>query len=80
MDGAAVAERGKLRGEGRYGHLGKRLRGPPALAVQHAHRPHMPIKRQLASALMKDLTVDMGPLLGGEKDAERGDGVGPAAA
>ena len=40
----------------------------------------MPVKRQFAGALVEYLAVDLARLLGGEKDAERRDGVGPAAA
>src|SRR5271169_4428911 len=40
VDRAAV-ERCELRGEGRDGDLGQRLRRPTTLAVDHAQRPHM---------------------------------------
>src|SRR6516225_3483849 len=79
MNGAAV-ERGKLWGERRDGDLSERLRRPTALTVDHTQRPHMPIERQLAGPLVEDLAVDMAGLFGSEKDAERGDRVGPAAA
>ena len=69
MDGAAVAERGKLRGERRDGNLGECLRRPTTLTVDHAQRPHVPIERQLAGALVKHLAVYMTRLLGSEKDA-----------
>src|SRR5438132_14190170 len=80
MDGTAVAERRELRCERRDADLGKRLGSPAAMAVHHADGPHMAIERQLAGALMKYLAVNLARLLGGEKDAERGDGIRPAAA
>ena len=79
MNGAAV-ERSELRDERRNSDLGERLRCPTSMAVHHANRPHMPIERQLAGALMEHLAVDVACLFGSEKDAERGDGIGPAAA
>ena len=77
---AAIAKRRELRGERRNGDLGEGLRCPSALAVHHADRAHMAIERQLAGALVEDLAVDMACLLGSKEDAERGDGVGAAAA
>ena len=79
MDSAAI-ERRELRGQRRDGDLGERLRRPTALPVHHANRPHMAVERQFSGALMEYLAIDIAGLLGGEKDAERGDGVGPAAA
>jgi len=78
MHGAAV-ERRELRRQSRDRDFRQGLWGPAALAMNHAHRPHMAIQRQFAGALMKHLAVDVGGLLGGEKDAERGDRVRPAA-
>ena len=62
-------ERGEPVGQRRHRDLGDRLRGPAALAVHHAHRPHMAVQRQFAGALMEYLAVDVAGLLGGEKDA-----------
>src|SRR5438270_9683326 len=80
MHRPSIAERRELGSERRDRDLGEGLRRPAALAVHHADRPHMPVKRQFAGALMKYLAVDLARLLGGEKDAERRDCVGPAAA
>src|ERR1700720_2485195 len=80
MHRPSIAERRELRGERRDRNLGERFRRPAALAVHHADRPHMTVERQFAGALMKYLAVDLARLLGGEKDAERRDCVGPAAA
>src|ERR1700736_5287633 len=67
----SIAEGRELRGERRDRTLGERFRRPAAVAVHHANRSHMTVERQFAGALMKYLAVDLAPLLGGEKDAER---------
>src|SRR5215467_3819671 len=80
MHGAAITERRELRGERRDRDLGQRLRRPAALAMYHAHRPHMAVERQFAGALVKELAVDMACLFGGEINAERRDRIGAATA
>src|SRR5271155_2447051 len=80
MHRPSIAERSELRSERRNRNLGEGFRRPAALAMHHADRPHMAVERQFAGALVKYLAVDLARLLGGEKDAERRDCVGPTAA
>src|SRR5215471_810875 len=80
MHVAAVAERRELRRERRNGDFPKSLGRPSALPVHHTDRAHMAIEGQLPGTLMEDLAVDVVCLLRSEKDAERRDRVGAAAA
>src|SRR6516225_4026619 len=79
MDAAAV-ERSELRSQRRDRDLGQCLGRPAPLAMHHPYRPHMAIERQLTSALVEHLTVDVAGPLGREKNAKRGDRIRTAAA